>query len=76
MYKGYGVVVNPMYRKILFKCNEFTTIVRVKTFDFGLKFVFNKMFKLRKDVVYTRFICHGIKPYVFGKMINQNKIKS
>lgn len=68
-------MANPMYRKILFKSNKFTAIIQVKTFDFGLKFVFNKVFKLREDAAHTGFSFHGIKPNVFGKMINQNQIK-
>ena len=64
-------MVNVMERKIIFECHIFS-IIRIESDNFMREIIFHNGLVMFKDFLNFIFSFQGVKPYVFGKMINEN----
>jgi len=67
-------MTNTMSIKDRSKFDKFTTVVRIKIFNFLRKLIFNHSGKLDKDRRHIRLIMHRIKPSILGKIIDKKYI--
>ena len=67
-------MIDTSFRKKIFEAQIFSPVVRVESDDFVVKIIFNNGFIALKDFLNIRFSFEGIKPAVFGKVIDKNDI--
>jgi hypothetical protein len=67
-------VGNVMERRIIFECHIFSFIIRIESDNCMREIIFHNSLVTYKDFLNFIFSFEGLKPYVFGEMINKNNI--
>lgn len=69
-----GEMSNVMGGEKRFKFCVFSTTIRIQRNNFGVKVIFNKVFKGGKNCRDIRLVFKGVKPNIFSVMIDKNEI--
>jgi hypothetical protein len=67
-------VGNVIERRIIFECHIFSSIIRIESDNFMREIIFHNSLVMYKNFLNFIFSFEGVKPYVFGEIINENNI--